>query len=490
MMSGPAGMCILCLACPGVSVPALAQDRPAALVACEQHRTSLVTGHLERSRVRYAQGGKVQYYTAKFAGEDVISVQRGDEEGVLARNEEGVPSLRVDIEGAHQVLYNTDKLWRHIGWALSAAVHNRPEDAPRYEPRSLGLGAYKISRDVQGVLWRDWGELPSARVYDEWMDGELHVVTSKDAYGTTKYWIDSQRGWNPVRVARYADGELVAESRSTLKQFGEHWFPEIVMYFQPSFKNGKEPLEIVRIHSAEFNRPEHPQKLTPYDIGIDIGMPIDLYEEQMRPQTISAHGTVFWDGEKVVSSAEYGERVRSGELRAGPHYRRLIARYRERAAAVKATASQLIAARLVRPAGNWTWKVYESIWEGYTRQFIEKYKLDAEQAETAWRILKSCQEQAEGYLSKHKADFEKLDVELKKFQTKENKKQKRDQLEKRADLLGERFVALMKPIDDIFEKQLRPRLDKLPTRAQRAAVKESGQRKPAGKRESDGGGRP
>jgi hypothetical protein len=45
---------------------------------------------------------------------------------------------------------------------------------------------------------------------------------------------------------------------------------------------------------------------------------------------------------------------------------------------------------------------------------------------------------------------------------------------------GQRLLAdleeLRKPIQDIFEKQLKPRLDKLPTRAQRAAVE--GQQKP------------
>lgn len=102
-------------------------------------------------------------------------------------------------------------------------------------------------------------------------------------------------------------------------------------------------------------------------------------------------------------------------------------------------------------------------WEAYVRQFIEKYKLNAEQQTQAYKILKSCQQQADRHMRSCRPLIERLDRQMEKLK---GSKEKAQQL---SDLTAKRNKLLAK-IDDIFENQLKPRLEKLPTRAQREAA--------------------
>jgi hypothetical protein len=97
-------------------------------------------------------------------------------------------------------------------------------------------------------------------------------------------------------------------------------------------------------------------------------------------------------------------------------------------------------------------------WEQYVQQFIERYKLNEEQASRAHKILKSCQNQRERYLRGRAEQLEKLD---------------RQEAKEQADITAQR-TKLMAPIDNIFERQLKPRLEKIPTRAQREAAGKAG----------------
>jgi len=112
---------------------------------------------------------------------------------------------------------------------------------------------------------------------------------------------------------------------------------------------------------------------------------------------------------------------------------------------------------------------FESQWEAYVREFIQKYQLDDGQAQKARSILKDCQEQAQRIMQKRKPEIEHLDKKLAAL-TKANKKDKTQELAK----LNERRSKLLEPINGIFERQLKPRLDKLPTRAQRAVGEKAG----------------
>ena len=111
---------------------------------------------------------------------------------------------------------------------------------------------------------------------------------------------------------------------------------------------------------------------------------------------------------------------------------------------------------------------FESTWETYTRKFIEKYKLNDGQTQKANSILRDCQEQGRRHMAKSKSRFGTIEKKLADLKSSEKKKRAEKML-----ALNEQQKKLREPVDRIFENQLKPRLEKLPTRAQRKAA-ESG----------------
>jgi hypothetical protein len=123
------------------------------------------------------------------------------------------------------------------------------------------------------------------------------------------------------------------------------------------------------------------------------------------------------------------------------------------------------------PAGQTN---FESEWEAYVRKFIEKYQLNEDQQNQANKILKSCQNQAARYMRSRQKQIERMDQRLAELKNPTDDAQKQEVAK-----LREAREKLLSPIGLIFERQLKPRLEKLPTRSQREAA-ESGSRKDEG----------
>lgn len=90
-------------------------------------------------------------------------------------------------------------------------------------------------------------------------------------------------------------------------------------------------------------------------------------------------------------------------------------------------------------------------------EFITRYRLDAGQRESALRCLRRAQEAANQYLTRKRQEFEALE-------------EKRDAGKLTAKQTQEQFAKLRRPVDDLFEDQLKPCLEKIPTRRQKVAV--------------------
>ncbi len=110
---------------------------------------------------------------------------------------------------------------------------------------------------------------------------------------------------------------------------------------------------------------------------------------------------------------------------------------------------------------------FESKWEQYVRQFIEKYSLNEAQAEKAEAILKSCQSRAQSYMTKRKPQLDVLNAQIEKINSAE---EKAPDAARQIAKINERKDKILEHVDRIFEYSLKPRLEKLPTRAQRAAA--------------------
>jgi hypothetical protein len=105
-------------------------------------------------------------------------------------------------------------------------------------------------------------------------------------------------------------------------------------------------------------------------------------------------------------------------------------------------------------------------WDKYVADFVKKYELVKMQKQKAETILKACKAQAEQYLRRAAARIESVDEQL------EAAKKAAPKNEAAITQLEKQQQALLQPLQDVFEKQLKPRLEQLPTRAQRAAVAE------------------
>lgn len=116
---------------------------------------------------------------------------------------------------------------------------------------------------------------------------------------------------------------------------------------------------------------------------------------------------------------------------------------------------------------------FESEWEKYVREFIEKYQLDDAQKQRAELILSSCQKQAASYMAKRKSMLEQLARREKELNELDDSDEhvKKQKSEKLAEIKQQR-EKIFEPLTQIFERQLKPRLDKLPTPDQRQAAED------------------
>jgi hypothetical protein len=98
------------------------------------------------------------------------------------------------------------------------------------------------------------------------------------------------------------------------------------------------------------------------------------------------------------------------------------------------------------------------LWEEYVKAFIRRYELNEAQQNAAYRTLRSLTELRDQYLKRRLPAIKKLQERLAAAETDAEREAVRDDYEK-----------LTAPLDRYFE-QLRERLDRIPTRAQRAAA--------------------
>jgi hypothetical protein len=124
-------------------------------------------------------------------------------------------------------------------------------------------------------------------------------------------------------------------------------------------------------------------------------------------------------------------------------------------------------------AGTEGGEEFESAWEKYVREFIAKYKLNDEQTQKANAVLEDCQAQAKRYTIGRREQIEKVDKLIEELKQSQDKNKSKELSE-----LDAQRAKLIEPIERIFDEQLKPRLERLPTRAQRRAAEAAAKQKP------------
>jgi hypothetical protein len=429
---------------------ATGQARLEAFEKAQQAREHLRAGVVEFTWERAGDRHGPTLYTAQIAenGDTLANLGRGevghfyDSDGNIVRR------------GPHLFLHTSDARWSYDSDGISAdefRADQRGEHA--WNLRSLGLNLFNSYMDPRDTLSRGQD---SACSYTETVENGLAVVRAATDRGTITWYFDPQRDWNPVHVAKEHAGKIVQETRITLNNYDGVWFPATVEFFGADYFQMEKPYEVVSVTAASFNRPDQPRILTPAAIGIESGMNIQVYMPGDKVELMR------FDGEKSVSMKEFGERVWAGEIKYGPTFLRSVAALE--AAAARSELEGAPEAGKVAADPTSARRRRESAWEAYTREFIARYHLDDGQSQKAWSILRECQEEANQYLVRHKSDFEQLQQKLKKVADAGTATAK--ELWARS----QQAAKLRAPLNEIFERQLKPRLDKLPTRAQRAAA--------------------
>jgi len=465
----------------------LAQDRPQALLNLEAYRATLRTGEVEWSLVDNTEKarsyrGTERLQTSQFAGEDLIELSRGDGDGVVARDVAGNPALHVGTM-PQNVLCTGGSVWQRadapfeLTDVFAEGLRGREMDL-----RTLGVGAGMSYSDIHDCLWRNFTPYLDPWKYEQAREGDLDVVRVRKGGDTQTYWLDPARAGSPVRGRYERKNGTWFETRSSLKKMDGVWFPEVVQMFNSNYEGGREAARTVRVYSAKFNRPDQPLHLTPADIGVAAGAEI-IFRDKDQPD--GQH--LKWDGENLVTPAEFNARG----LSHGPDFAGESARLEARIATERRTDATPVAieaanAEALRRVLHQRPTECQSLWEAYTRNFIKKYQLNDEQTQRALAILRECQDAGRAYVTKHKPEFESLDERTKNLSDLDDESARQKQ---RAAIQGERDN-LTQPIDDIFEKQLKPRLDKLPTRAQRKAAEHDARQEPGASRAAEPGTKP
>ncbi|MEP0845668.1 MAG: hypothetical protein HRF50_02480 [Phycisphaerae bacterium] len=439
---------------------------PVALARVEERRQRIKTASIEWSLTEYqaltnapatSASPRTVFYSTELTGGEALRINFGDEQGVVRRTIDGAPVRgNQDTLGA---LFREGEIWSYQRGSATAKLHALGRFIPPEDLRSLGLSPLLDHRSVHSLLHEEMGGEPASREYTERTEKGLTVVEGKADYGTYSWWVDPRKGGEVVR-ATFADvSGVVLETRAVLGRFGDEWFPESVEVYRRDFAEGKAPAEVIRVLSFECNRPEHPRELFPADLGMECGVQVQKYDSSGKMVE-----TLMFDGRRAVPVKEFFDRLEKGEIQRGPTIERLLAEGRARREQWERDSGLSIVDLFPRrfPFNADPRLALESEWERYTREFIARFELNEDQRQKAWEICRQCEERARQYVNNHedaRAELKRHAAELARQKDAEADVRRQDLLRKRDDLLA--------PINAIFENELKPRLDELPTRAQR-----------------------
>lgn len=458
--------------------------RPVALQMLHADRSAIKTATLSWSRTDYADAQPRRiHFQSRIGGPDLLLSMRGDDEGVISRTADGKPAPV--SYGPVNVLICDGDLWTHADYDVFAEVEPTArgyQGTP--DPRTFGLAPVMSFETLDDTVWLGGGDPMGESWYEEYEEQGRVVVVWTHGDDEVTYWIEPEHGWNPVRVVHRAGDRLVAEMRCELENFDGHWFPRRMEFFNPSFADGARPAEVIVIDDAAFNRPSDPPRLGPADIRVDVGTSIHRYGPERRNPELA-----FWDGQKLISQEEYFRRLGAGELHEGDMHREAL-RYTRALTAERERTSTARPERwffLGRESGTYTFHTWESDWERYTRQFIKTFNLTEDQTQHALSILEECQQRGRAYVAAHQEEIDAAQREMKRHAQGETKPdvQRSSRADRgrpeaavtaptsahqRLEALREQVHQLIRPLDEIYA-ELRGRLDRIPTRAQREAVR-------------------
>jgi hypothetical protein len=454
---------LLMLAVSAASARQRPSEKPSALEALEQSRRSLQSGTIAWRVVPEGDEARALSYVSRYARNgDMIFEHRGDKDGWTVFE----PATGRGVQ-KYPLLYmvNADGYWEHQETTPLCMLWKRDGSPNPYADRVkdiLAVGVHPTDASLRSDVGFDavWEGMPGViNETVEWKqtsaDGKFLVRAQLDSGMTITWRIDPERGWNAEHIAAEdKEGRATHEVVCSLRQYGDLWLPERTTYL----RNG-ETVEVVEIVSAALNQRDDPAAFRGADLGLEPGTNIALQNEPME-----VGKPAVWNGEAVSDWDGWIADVRAGRRQWGPMFQRMNREGRwdsphstdkERLQREMATLELATEASL---------RSHEGLWLRYVRDFIKRYQLNEEQSQKAMAILRDSQEHAARMLERVRPQLTVLSQQLEEARRVSDN----DRIRELVARVGE----LRKPIDSVFEKELKPRLEKLPTRAQRRAAEQ------------------
>ncbi len=384
----------------------------------------------------------------RLAGRDRASLHLGTPSGWFGRDPQDRP-VRLRPMGFLQL---EDQWWQHNLATVEADRYTGqvPSSVPCYSSLGLlpGIDAMRAppARTLRDALWQACGD--GYRFAVRRRNG-LHVVEARSADGRQRivWHLDPELDFNPVRVESWHDDRLSMSCHSEYQRIGGVFVPVSVAYYNAEGRLGF----LDMIHEVRVNDPDLPERLLPEHIGMQPGTTVHDHRPDGRPARF-----VYVSGGRVVSDREFRRLLRTGDVALGPAVRAMRA---GRQPALAAVDPQGVYRRIIDEYVRRKREAEYDPWLIYTQRFIERYALDAEQRQKAMEILRSCQLERDHYLRTRRPRLDELEKLVSRTKNPA----------RRSPMLKE-LRALREPIERIFERKLKPRLERLPTRAQRRAA--------------------
>ncbi len=425
---------------------------PPALREALEGRQAIVTGFLNYTRTH--PGAAERYSRAEIAGDSVLLHLDGDSDGMLL----GQPIENVIEDrdfSEHMTLVCDGAAWSYgIQGPISADKRELSGNSGVIGLRTLGLvGWPSLIQDPTEALLAEWGDEPPD--FATRTEGSVEVVIARKGNRSVEWRLDAIRGHQPIRIDTKENDTVVRLAEFELQEFDGTWFPASAVFQHADAAGVLAETQRIVVHYAEFNRPDHPQELTPAHMGLEVGTNVSAYDKNRRPLEF----VQMWNGHELISSAEFAAQLRAGKIRYSDRMLRFIERMNKATEKREAAAKEMEGGGIIieRPASR---PAARSLWEPYTREFVQRYRCSEEQAVAAYKILADCQQQAERVASRDGG-------RLSEYSTIDGKLAMRDEkgVVSSDKSLAKRDVVLVR-LESIFLTSLRPRLERLLTREQ------------------------
>ncbi|MBE7457285.1 MAG: hypothetical protein HS102_11725 [Planctomycetia bacterium] len=331
---------------------------------------------------------RVTYYTSRFAGLDRLFVKRGDLDGVVAPETRG-QDFSCSVQ---HYLIKDGNLWSYLDDDLHLRVGSEESRIdPTFDVRTVGL----MPADPSGVTLEEFVARLEG-VFSVRDDGELrHVTAVLPDGGTLEWWLDPTKGGAPHRcIARDAARRHTAEaSLSYDRSAPPFWFPT-----QVTWKVDGVLKKTANFHSVCYDDQGLGDSIPWTELGAFPGLSVIRAGQEGKRMPI-------WDGFEEVPANEFWSRAKRGEVDL-EKFNELVARIRNgegQGRTPKFYDPASLEPRILTHA--------PSLWEDYTRRFIQRFRLEGEQIDRAWMHLKECQKPAYAYLDEQKSAIREAETE-------------------------------------------------------------------------------